>query len=195
MVEYQYDKEFLNALNFSLELGFDIPKNWKSIEHRFLDSKMDKRITELLKEKLEGQPLKVFIRNCLGVHWQLVDEIEKSLGFTPLLTIGSFRVNDGESSFSFSREDVKKWSRNGIENPNNVNLHAWVTLPSMEILDFTLPAAMAYRNTPKGKDIGIGVLASHWTELRGGLRYEPVAVGNDIPAKFKLSPKYIIPLS
>ena len=194
MTDYQYDKEFMDALDFSLELGFDIPKNWKNVENRFLDRKLDEKITELLKEMIGGQPIKLFIRNCLGVHWQLIKRIEEIIGTTPVLTIGSFRVNEGKKRFDFSREDVNKWVNTGIENPNNVNLHAWLTLPSMEILDFTLPAAVAYLNTPKDKNIGIGVLASHWTELKGGLRYEPVAIGNDIPPKFNLPPTFIFRL-
>lgn len=64
------------------------------------------------------------------------------------------------------------------------------TLPSMEIIDLSLPTSIAFfRNSAEG--LG-GVIASHADELKHGLRYHPMLLGADYLNKIGALNMYLI---
>ena len=66
--------------------------------------------------------------------------------------------------------------KSGISKPQ-LNIHAWLTLPTCEILDFTLPTTYAVINKTKE---GYGeVLAGHADHLLENVRYRPMLLGED----------------
>ena len=73
--------------------------------------------------------------------------------------------------------------KTGVE--GEVNLHAWLTLPSMEVLDFSLPTSYAKVNN-RPEDIG-SAIAEHANKLSAnGMTYKPLIVGEDFLVKSKI---------
>ncbi|MDA5492291.1 hypothetical protein PGS50_03360 [Yersinia intermedia] len=71
---------------------------------------------------------------------------------------------------------MKELIKSGISKPQ-LNIHAWLTLPTCEILDFTLPTTYAVTNKTKE---GYGeVLAGHADHLLKNVRYRPMLLGED----------------
>ena len=102
-----------------------------------IEEKVQKDLKNLLQESIKPLGgLKLFSSNCLGVHWHLRTHIEKIVNTQSILTIGKINFENGQKVFNFSQNDVLRWISNGIDDPTKLNLHAWLTLPSMEIIDF-----------------------------------------------------------
>ena len=82
--------------------------------------------------------------------------------------------------FHQSEEDLERLLQNGISG-NSLSIHAWLTLPTMEILDFSLPTSFAIMHGNE-EEIG-GLIARHADSLTGGLKYHPMLVGEDFLRK------------
>jgi hypothetical protein len=67
--------------------------------------------------------------------------------------------------------------RDGVSG-GTLNLHCWLTLPTREILDCTLPTTVAIINNMPEAAEGL-VLSKHWRELTSRLRYHPMLVGSE----------------
>jgi hypothetical protein len=70
--------------------------------------------------------------------------------------------------------------KSGIEN-YSLSLHAWLTLPSMEIIDFSLPTSYAVVNGYRAERGG--VIANHADKLSGGMQYHPMLIGEEFLIK------------
>ena len=122
---------------------------------------------------------------CLIVHSGLVEAVEEFFRCKAYLTIGPVTTPKGKL-YPLSEEQVRQWMTVGVD-ASKVNLHAWITLDSMEILDMTLFPTIADvsgkpelarpiatqpdllpRAQPQGDDPAT---------LPNGLRYEPFVVG------------------
>lgn len=131
---------------------------------------------------LLGDPptLDGLIAQCLPVHATLIQAVADIAGALPVLTIGCVTDTDGDQWFSVTEEEIRRWRATGAENPHALELHAWLTLPTMEIVDFTFVPTYAKVRRIKLDDIGC--IAKHADALTG-MTYRPVAMGNDIPDK------------
>lgn len=116
------------------------------------------------------------LRRCLHIHELLSGPVSQLLGVKPALTIGSFQRLDRDRILCLTTEqDIKTAVASGIITPY-LGFHAWLTLPSLEILDFTLEATL---RAAKGRELSdAGFDLGHQSQL--AIRYFPVAIGNDI---------------
>lgn len=112
---------------------------------------------------------------CISVHSLLLPEIANHLGTAPILTLGFVRLGEN-SIFSFSEEHLRTWGRDGAPSFHAADIHCWITLPSLEILDYTLGAAI-YKQTHDPRVRG-AMVARHCSQLRG-MSYHPVILGED----------------
>lgn len=71
---------------------------------------------------------------------------------------------------------MKGLIKNGISK-TQLSIHAWLTLPACEIMDFTIQTTSAVINKAK-KDLG-GVYAGHADHLSNNIRYHPMLLGED----------------
>lgn len=105
--------------------------------------------------------------------------MEQWLGCPVLYTIGW--VDDGTEKGMFKFDDafIADKLNNGHAG-GTVNIHAWLTLPSMEVIDVALITSIAVlQKLPEGHG---GVLAQHPDELKG-MAYKPMLVGPDFLRK------------
>lgn len=92
-----------------------------------------------------------------------------------LYTLGWIDDGSDEGLFKFDDAFIADKLRN-VHMPGNVNIHAWLTLPSMEIIDVTLATTMAIA---QGRpEQGGGVVMGYADEFKG-LAYRPMLIGMD----------------
>ena len=173
-----YRKEFLKALDYSEQKGFAVPM-WCQLRppleiipclnpttRTVLDNLFDK----LMKES--GPPL--FIGQCMNVSRIVFEWIKRLMGSESAITLGW--VEDRENKlFRFTSDDLDRWIGEGISDPLKMNIHVWITLPGLEIVDFSLPVSInhfdsSYPSIP---------IIDRWEKSR--YRYHPIAVCNDFP--------------
>jgi hypothetical protein len=119
------------------------------------------------------------VAQCLSIHYRLAYAVEGLLDTPCYFTIGYVETSK-RLMFHQTEEDLQRILANGISGPN-LNIHAWLTLPTMEIMDFSLPTSYAILNETE-EGIG-GLIATHADSLTGGLKYHPMLVGDDFLRK------------
>ena len=81
--------------------------------------------------------------------------------------------------FKIEENEIKNLLVNKVQKP--LNIHAWLTLPSMEIIDFSLPTTYCIVNKIEE---GMGAaITKHYSELTLGMTYEPMLVGDEFLRK------------
>ena len=127
----------------------------------------------------------------MQVHWSHINEIKQIVGSDVCLTIGSVISDDGDDWFAVSEDDVSDWIANGIDFtiPQKLHeLHAWLTLPSMEIIDITFLPTFAHAQhlkDPAKRNLEFGPIAKYADDVTG-FSYVPIALGNDMATKLKI---------
>lgn len=118
---------------------------------------------------------KDIVGQCISIHWRLQVTLEKFFAAPILYTIGYVHTPPSDM-FKQTEPELLQRLHTGL-NGAQVQFHAWLTLPSMEIIDISLPTSFA---VIKGLTEGHGgVIASHAEELKHGLRYHPMLLGED----------------
>lgn len=169
-----YQQEFEAALDRNDRFGLSVP------EIAFSDKLVlsDEALLRLTKEyqKIAGQmTLSEVVLQCLSVNWQSAEPISKILGTRAYFTIGYVETSH-RNMFYKSEDELRKMLREGVQTPS-ADLHAWLTFSSMEIIDLTLSSSFAWVNGDKENEGGI--IASHPDQLKGGLRFHPMLVGDE----------------
>lgn len=120
---------------------------------------------------------------CLKWSHALRPLVEEAIGHPVVLTVGQLYYQ-GKAVFNPTREDFAKWHRHGFQiddfrNRLGFNLHAWYTLPTMEVLDLTLCSSIAA--VQKEPDPGmVGMIIGGWPDMMAPThRYVPMAVGDE----------------
>lgn len=126
----------------------------------------------LLKEHEEYMNVANMIANCMGFHYKVKPTIEKYLSSDVYFTLGYVSIYD-KNIFYFDDKFIEDSLENGMQ--EQPNIHAWLTLPTMEIIDFTLPATYAIMNQ---LDYNGEVIIKHADKLKDGMNYNPVLIGD-----------------
>lgn len=184
---YNFEADFQRALEFSDKVGFHVP-TWNAATRPILDSPEISEKLHGLMAQILGDPhdYQKLILKCVQVHHEYRHEIANIIGMHPLFTIGCVVGEREREWFSITEEEVTAWMIHGYENRTKYKMHAWLTLPSWEIIDFTLVPTLIASNIPNGVENNspFVVIARHWSKMP--FTYRPVAIGNDIPCKFGL---------
>ncbi|MCG9636683.1 hypothetical protein L1D12_15470 [Vibrio parahaemolyticus] len=122
--------------------------------------------------KKAGIPLE---GNCTTIHWNSVDELAKAVGRNAYFTIG-YVVEGGKEFFKFTYEDVELWLKNGP--PERLMLHAWLTLDTMEVIDFTYGSTRAAME-PHLAHLKNSLIALSPSEQDENFYYVPLIVKDD----------------
>lgn len=194
----KYEDEFLGALAFSEEQGIRVP-NWTTALRAILrggegavpDHLIDEGVARKLNASLQatfGMDHWSLACKCLEVHTTMLELVGDTVGVSPVLTVGDVTVGN-KRAYNFSRESaVAQMSRE--PGTATFNVHAWLTLPSLEIVDFTLLPTYATANDGarrlyEKRRESPGILANHWS-MFSGISYHPVVLGTDAVDKLKL---------
>ncbi|UHH09849.1 hypothetical protein LU699_16575 [Luteimonas fraxinea] len=175
-----YLSEFQQAVAYSQQLG--VKPDMTFAQERLLVPKNLEAIPYMVRDVLGELTPADLVAQCLSIHLRLVPVLEKVFGVQPAFTIGYIKSG---STFRFKTLDnyFSELAANGL-GTRTFEAHAWLTLPSMEILDFSLPTSMALIN---GWTEGEGmVLSGHADELKHNLSYHPQLVGAEFINKLGL---------
>lgn len=127
-----------------------------------------------LVSRFGGDP-RILAGQCLAMNVEFEELASEVLGIDAVFTIGAVRGTRGPM-FGMPARKMTAIVRNGPASPL-LNLHAWLTLPTYEIVDITLMTSMAVAT---GRDELTGhIVADHPANLRSDLRYRPTLVGTD----------------
>lgn len=102
--------------------------------------------------------------------------LEKALGLALTYTIGYINLGD-RLAFHTPIERLKQILDRGLPIHGEMNLHAWLTLPSHEIIDLTLATTYGIANNIP-KLLGSAAFI-HPSDMVGGQSYHPQLVGED----------------
>lgn len=170
-----YKDEFLQAFRNAKEFSLDTPDIEFSTKKLISNERIDK-LPQFLEDRLGGITPEMIFVQCFYFHLLAKDHLEDFFNSPIYFTIGHVEI-PGKTYFYHTKKDLKTLLTNGMDNPE-MNLHAWLTLPSMEIIDLTLLGSIAYaRGDKPPKDFGI--IANHADQLLDGCKYHPTLVGDD----------------
>lgn len=187
-----YRTAFDQAMRFTAKCGFPVNDfDWR--DDALLDSEGG-----FLDPVLKAAGVKDVSKSagqCLKWCHYLAPYLEQHLGSSVHVTIGQIWYG-GKVSFSPSWDDLRRWASEGIEladfkNRSGVNLHAWLTLETGEIIEPTLLSSFA------------AFLGEGWTQYAGAMawgydpdvlthRYFPMAIG--MAYAENLASRSIVPL-
>lgn len=169
-----YERLFVDALARTGELGLPAP-SFKPISARIITpAKMEKAATRVGRHLQNIQPQQIAAQ-CFAINSAVVDVIAEAFETPAYITIGNVAA-DGHWFYKVDTSYLKNLIANGITPGQGLKLHAWITLPSYEIIDITLPTTYA---VVKGiPELIGGAMANHPTEIRG-MVFEPLIIGGE----------------
>jgi hypothetical protein len=174
----QYKSEFLEAGARAKRLGYD-PGNISSsyFYKKFLVGRTLDSFVALLPKVFREMNPQMVAGNCGNISLALQNYIEDELHLKSYFTLGYFKLN-GKSSFEFTEDDLKQWIQSGVPDFFNINIHVWLTLESLEIIDATIATSIGIAcNIPDA--IG-GIIHELPSDLKGDLSFHPVIIGAEI---------------
>ena len=119
---------------------------------------------------------------CNIVSQIVCEAISNELSCGAYLTIGDV-VFSGKPFFNVDEMYVRSLVAGGKRSlaAQGYRHHAWITLDSMEIIDFTMNTSMAMLSKDLSpvvrKQMLGGIVAGHADRLKGGVSYHPVLIG------------------
>lgn len=150
------------------------PQNGKLLTEKTL-----KEIPSVVKDTVGYLSVSAVAGQCLSYHLRLRSALRDYFGTEVTYTIGYVSMGE-ETIFEQTEEQMKGLMSSKGFRPL-LNIHAWLTLPTCEVMDFTLPTTYAVMNqTEQGYGEGYGgVIAGHADHLQQGVRYRPMLLGED----------------
>ena len=175
-----YLKELVLATNRTREYGLEAPNFQPYLTKRWLDENIIQEIAKLLQSKFPGTTVEDLSTKCLSLNKRMAPAVSELLGCRVLYTLGWIdEVVEGGYYSGFDDKfiaDTLLYGHHG----SKLNAHAWLTLPSMEIIDLTILTTIGHlKNQPA---LCGHLIMRHVDELTG-ISYKPVLVGDDFFAK------------
>lgn len=183
-----YKDEWRQAVARTTKHGLVMNKEFTLVDQPYLTERRKEEFPYVIKEKFGLLESKDLVAQCISVHLSLVPTISDWLSCPVAYTIGWIDNNSERGLFKFDEDSILSM----LNNPRQggvVNIHTWLTLPSLEIIDVVLASSIAYAQR-KPEFYG-NILAGHADDF-AAMRYKPMLVGEDFLLKsglisFKLS--------
>ncbi|MFN3769419.1 MAG: hypothetical protein ACK4TD_13700 [Ectopseudomonas guguanensis] len=169
-----YIDEINESIARAARLGLNSP-GFRATEGELLTQKVYQDIPYIVRDALGNVGAEEVAAQCLSYHMRLLPVLSDYFGTELTYTIGYVSMGK-ETLFEQSEDQMKALLATGIENPQ-LQIHAWLTLPTCEIMDFTLPTTYAVVN--KAKEGYGSVLAGHADRLLNNVQYRPMLLGED----------------
>lgn len=184
-----YRDEFRSAVQRTKRLGLDWSESVQLDEGtRFLNDENVKRFPYVLRDAAGYIPPEKIAAQCFAVHAFLKGVVERWLGCPAYFTIGW--VEDGKGGlFRFDESYIVDKLRSA-KTDTVLNAHAWLTLPSLEIIDLSLATTLV--RVFKDEDLRGRVILSHADSLLQGVAYKPMLIGDDYLCKLGLLREFTV---
>ncbi len=123
----------------------------------------------------------IFFAPTAKLHLKMLPIISDYLGCPIFFTIGWLDDSlENKKRFYFDENFIIDKLKNGYKE-NTINIHAWLTLPSMEIIDIVYLTTQAIIRKIPSK-FALKIIAKHADESIG-IKYKPTLVGEDFLRK------------
>lgn len=136
----RYEKEFYSALDRGKEHGF-IANKQPSKEGRLLSPEIIDVVRIALNDQIKGN-IDLMAGECFKVHFMMRPIIESILNTRAYFTIGYIKL-DGQYIHKMELDELLSRLSGGPITTQNTSLHAWITLPTMEVIDLTTMTSKA----------------------------------------------------
>jgi hypothetical protein len=170
-----YIKEFDKAVERTKGFGLVVPPILPDPQKRFFTKET---MQELMKTifKTIGQPSpEELAAQCFEINHGIKLIIDDFFKTTSVFTLGWVDV-PSDALFKYTEEELKTLLVKGISN-TNLHLHAWITMPSMEIFDATLNTKIAVADSKP--ELAYAIAARHIDDLAEGFAYHPMLLGDE----------------
>lgn len=135
-----YKNYFFQAIERTKRFGLNTP-NLQTSNTSYLKEYSGDQISELMAQEFGDLNETDVAFQCFDLSFKLSNLLKKRLGWPSYFTIGHVEKNN-EFFYKQTEQSLKFFLDNGV-NSLEVDFHAWLTLPSMEILDYSLLSSVA----------------------------------------------------
>lgn len=171
-----YGKDFAEAITRSADLGCYSPNTVNVFTNRvFLSGERMEKAKQVIQKVVGAYSIDEVMKSSFMVHSQLIDELSVALGCPITFTMGYVEFF-GNIINRTSEDELKRLLSEGIKPNESLNIHTWLTLPSMEVIDanfYTRYATVC--NQPEFTGLTVMKHADHLK----GMRYVPQLIGFD----------------
>ncbi len=182
-----YEQEFNASLLRTKKWKLN-PPAFTSLPGRLLTEDVMPLIQKCWISELDGWGYEDFSQKCFQVTSSLQEPLQELLGVPLFYTLGYVQEDGKGPIFHTEVAELKRLIRN--KQPlGHINLHAWLTLPTYEVLDFTLLTTLGtLLDIPglKGRAV-----AGHPAGFPGHPSYHPQLVGDEFLIQCGLSQRVI----
>lgn len=174
-----YALEWSEAVGRSRRFGLEVPAHDVEPDRRYLGTEMYAELPYVVRDGLGELENVDVVAQCLSLHHRLIPVFEDWLQCPVLYTLGWVDTGTERGMFRFGEDFIESALRTG-HNGSTVNIHAWLTLPSFEVIDMSL--ATTYGAIHKLPELHGSVIAKYADDLTG-MAYKPMLVGSDFLRK------------
>ncbi len=186
-MSYSYQTEFAQAVERTRSFGLDFDE-MRMTNRRVLTTDLQQEFPLAIRDAIGELSLEDVVAQCLAIHWRVKEPLEQLFGVPIAYTIGHV-FTPPSFMFQQTEEELRALMRAGVQN-GRVNIHAWLTLPSHEIIDMSLSTSLAIiQKLDQGRG---AVIAKHPDDFVKGLRYHPMLVGHEYLERIGAMQSYIL---
>jgi hypothetical protein len=178
-----YRQQFEEAVGFTRALGCSVePVHWT--EASVLEERVDPATIERVLRAARIEDLSQSAVQCIKWSAYIRPYLEEEIGSPVWLTIGQL-WRKGKPIYGPSWQVLDRWHKEGFgmadfgESGTGFQLHAWLTLSSGEILDFTLLSSLAAFVPQTWLPMAGSVIGGYPTHAFEGHEFVPMVVGDD----------------
>ncbi|MDY0936247.1 hypothetical protein [Pseudomonas viridiflava] len=170
----RYEERFEQALRHSKALGLASP-GFSRTEGQFASEHNLQVFQQVVEAYLCDYHAEEVSQQCFAVTLMLKAPLEEALGMPLAFTLGYVEYN-GHNVFYSHHRVLKAMLKKGVPSPA-LNLHAWLTLPSHEVIDMTFGTTYGVVNQIPSV---IGRMCfMHPEDMTADMQYHPQLVGED----------------
>lgn len=178
-----YEQEFNASLLRTKKWKLN-PPAFTSLPGRLLTEDVMPMIQKCWISELDGWGYEDFSQKCFQVTSSLQEPLQELLGVPLFYTLGYVQEDGKGPIFHTEVAELKRLIRNKLP-LGHINLHAWLTLPTYEVLDFTLLTTLGtLLDMP---DLKGRAVAGHPADFPGHPSYHPQLVGDEFLTQCGLS--------
>ena len=156
----------------------DVSENYLNSENYIL---IERKLIELFPDFSLGS----LACQCHIASYTMKPIIESLLNTEVYLTIGSLKINN-DYIFEFNEDLTEDFLSNKLDfSKQNIPFHVWLTLPNLDIIDFTYGHSLKYKKAISNVPLDT-FLFNNSNNLKGGVVYEPKLIGENSLRKMRL---------
>ena len=183
----EYQKKFEEAVERTKRLNLNIPMDINFVDTKYLSNELMVKFPYALRDKFGEIGIEELAGQCLSINLRIKNFISDFFKSPVYYTIGYVVIKD-KNYFYQNEESLNDMLKNGV-NSDKISIHAWLTLPSMEIIDLSIATSCAIvNNIPEG----LGGIIINFADNIKDTEFIPMLVGEDFVFKAGLFRGFVI---